>query len=348
MLTEPHIFPRTLPPGYTPLDNEPAFDPATDLALEEPAAVTTLNDLRYSDEFQRAYGSSLAVTAPFRVLSDTGLAKLRAVITRLQPYIIRIPGHPRVPGTLRGAAYRSRFIRDLSLSSQVVAFFSKLGAMDLVPTSYPHQLAHMNFPPEDLTEPAPGWHFDENAFVMVLMVHDPDTLDGGRFQYFDGTRTEGIELLKAHGDIPAERCVTPVFPGGGYAVLMQGSTVVHRGAPLRAPAERITMVTSYDTRDVGYPDPNRMHFVSGGLDEADPNARLERACRAVEYARHKAWRIHGKLDDFLRDVDWTDDRDRLIARLESTVRETIELIDTLQRGDTSVDELGRHRETAHV
>jgi len=336
MLTQPHIFPGVTPPGYSYLQEEPRFEPGTDLQLEPPQYRRTLADLGYTPKDQQDYASDLAITGPLRVLSDRGVAKLLEVAGLLSPQVIS--SAPWAPGVVRGAVYRSRFLRDLSLSPQVADFFSAIGATPLVPTSFPHQLAHLNFPPTDLSRPVQGWHYDENAFVMVLMGHAPAALDGGRFEYFQGTRAEGLALLASGADIPRDRVAVPDFPGAGFAVLMQGSTIVHRAAPLRAPGARLTMVTSYDTREVRHPDPNRMYFVRADLEE-DPNARLERYCRYVEYARHKAWRVQGRLSDFLDDVQWTDDPEAVSQMLGGAVGELVEALTSLRRGEVTVEQM---------
>jgi hypothetical protein len=329
MLTEPHIFPQALPPGYSELSEEPEFDPETDLALEPPESLTSLRQLGYAAGVEDYYGSELGISAPFHILSDTGLAKLRTVIEALRPFTVQDPGNPRVHGTLRGAAYRSRFIRALSLSPEISNFLGGLARMDMVPSAYPHQLAHFNFPPEDITEPISGWHFDSYSFVMVMVVHDPTDLAGGAFQYFPGTRTEGVALIKESGTIPDGRYAAPDFPAGGYAILMQGSAIVHRAEPLLSPGNRITMVTSYQPTDVHYRDFTRVDLDTGEEAQNDLNVQLELACRHVDYARHKVWRVRGKLDDFLNEIEWSDDRPRVIARLESALREANELIEAL-------------------
>jgi hypothetical protein len=334
MLAESHIFPETLPPGYEYLSDEPAFEEA-DLAIGEPRGAVALAELGYPERFRDNYPSPLAITEPFPVLSAQGVEKIRDVLRRLEPYVRRNPRTRRVPAVLRGTAFRSRFIRDLSLSPAVVDHLSRIAGTDLVPTAYSHQLGHTNFPPDDLSQPNVGWHHDENAFVLVLVIHDPATVDGGEFQYFNGTRYEGRDLLAAAGDLPPDRLVAPRFPAAGYAILMQGSAILHRAAPLRTPGYRVSVVTSYDTRDVSYPDPNRFYFVAGGFGDVDPNARLERACRYVEYARHKAWRLRGRLDDFIREVPWTDDRETVLEMFRQAIAEGLEAVAVLERGDVS-------------
>jgi hypothetical protein len=338
MLTESHIFPPEPPPGYSYLEHEPTFDPAEDLKLEPPPAIQTLADLGYSATFQANYESTLAVTAPFRLLSESGLDKLHAVIKQLQPFIRSNPKGAGVSVKMRGTAYRSRFIRDLCLSPEVADFLGGLGGVGVVPTSYPHELAQLNFPPVERSRPIVGWHHDKNAFVLVTMLNDPATVDGADLEYFAGTRHEGYEILARSGELPPDRRVMPTFPGAGFAVLMQGSTLLHRATPLLSDSERISMITSYDTRDVRYPDPNRVYFVKGGFGATDPNSSLERKYRYVEYARHMAWRTRGRLADFIEDSPWTDDREKIIEELQFAIEDAVKAIEMLRRGDMTKDE----------
>lgn len=342
MLTESHIFPREAPPGYSYLDEEPAFEPKKDLQFEPPKLLCHLSELGYDKDFQAGYPSTLAATSPLRVLSDSGVEKLRYVIKKLWPYAIHSPD-PRVAPVLRGAVYRSRFIRDLSLSPCVTAFFSEYAGTSLVPSAFPFNLGRINYIHRE-TDSANGWHHDDNGFVMVLMVHDPNELLGGRLQYFAGTRSEASGLLTGGHPLPEERIVSPEFPGPGYAVLMQASALVHRTEPLYASGGRFTLGTCYDTRDIRHPDLNRTCFIRESVQEQqDPEAQAERFCRYLDYARHKAWRARGHLDDFISEAPWTDDRELIVRRLAESVREVVEAVDLLRRGEMTRREAQRLR-----
>jgi hypothetical protein len=342
-----HGVPAQSPPGYSYLDTEPTFDRAVDLDLSRPTAVTTLSDLRYSAEFRAQYGSDLALTAPFRLLSASGVAKLRGVVDQLSTQVWRGAGVGQKPAAvgrmLRGNVYRSRFIRDLITDEALADFLSDLGDIRIAPSAYVHEVAHLNFPPEDMSAPAVAWHHDTNAFVLVVMVHDPADVDGGDFQYYAGPRHEGRALLANAGEIPEDRCVTPHFPGAGYAVLMQGSALLHRATPLRSPAPRISMATSFDVLDMRYPDQNRFYLVAPDYDENNVNARIEHDCRYAEHSRYLTTRTREKLGSFLDQLSWTDDRMSIIAALEDALTEANTLIEDLKRGDISRDEAKRLR-----
>ncbi|MEZ5667804.1 MAG: hypothetical protein R3F55_10300 [Alphaproteobacteria bacterium] len=122
----------------------------------------------------------------------------------------------------------------------------------------PAQLGHINYAPADLNRAVDRWHHDTLGFDYVLMVNDPASFAGGRFQYFMGTKAEAAALAAEGREPPADRVVSPHFPGAGWAVLQQGNMVVHRGGRLEKPAERITFINGYVARDISKPDPSRL------------------------------------------------------------------------------------------
>src|SRR5690554_7735772 len=87
ILSEPIPFPPTLPPGYEPLADEPAYDPAQHLALTQPERVVRLPELGYTPEEIAACPSDMAITSPFRILSEKGAAALRSVALKLEPFV---------------------------------------------------------------------------------------------------------------------------------------------------------------------------------------------------------------------------------------------------------------------
>jgi hypothetical protein len=337
MLADRAFFPDELPPGYAWLEHEPVFDPAKDLQLSEPAFTRSLSDLGYPASFQEKLVSPLGITAPFQVLSASGLAKLREVIGLLQPFVRYNPVTRRVPAVMRGSVFRSRFIRDFSLDPTVTDFFSRLASTPLRPTLFNHQLAHLNFPPDDLEKEVNSWHYDVNSMVMVLMVHDPNKTKGGEFEYFDGPRWEGREFL-SKGSPPDDRLVRPQFPGAGWAVLMQGCAVLHHARTLDEPGERNSLVTSFDSLDVSHPDPNRFYFVTGGFGSSNPNALLERQCRYTEWARYQAWRCRAKLGTLMETVPYTENRVAIATLMKDAISEMQNAIEAIERGDVTREE----------
>ena len=169
--------------------------------------------------------------------------------------------------------------------------------------------------------------------MAVLMIHDPAELEGGDFEYFHGTRDEAAQRLDLQGALPAESIVRPVYPGPGYACFMQGSAITHRAGPLREPGFRCTLVNAFCSADLEVADANRVHFVN---DYAyDPQyARY----KAMDWARHKAWRSREKLDRLLREMAFTDDSAAVVDALRTAVADVHTAIETIENGKLTKEE----------
>jgi hypothetical protein len=307
ILSEPIPFPPALPAGFEPLAEEPAYDPRRHLALTQPETIVRLAELGYTGQETTACPSDLAITSPFRILSDEGAAALHGVALQLEPYVT---GGERIARMVRGGAFRSRFLRELCRCPVVAAHLSAIAGVALAPHTIAQHLGHLNYAPHELDRPVDRWHHDTLGFDYVLMVSDPAQLDGGRFQYFAGTKREA-DALAADGRTPPEqRVVSPRFPGAGWAVLQQGNMVVHRATKLNRPAERITMVNAYIPRDTAWPDCCTVE----ALKRVDPHNVV-----FTEWARHKAWLTRGRLDRLIAELPYTDDRAAIVAALKSAV-----------------------------
>ncbi|TDQ82296.1 hypothetical protein A8950_2118 [Dongia mobilis] len=297
-------LPAVPPQGYPPLEREPAFDPARHLQLERPDRITTLAELGYGANEIAACPSDFGITSCFRILSDEGAAALLEVCRALAPYAT---SSGRIPRKVRGAVFQSKFLRDLCLSREVTDFLGEVAGLKLLPHSIPHHLGHINLNPLEVGQNVDKWHVDTLRVDYVLFVTDPATIRGGEFQFFKGTKHEIAELHRDGKAPPPERVVTPRIPGPGYAVLQQGNMVVHRAAALKSAGERITMVNGYVPRDAEFPDYNRFDQIY----HADP-AHVA----ASEYARHVAWTGRERLQAFIDQGIYTEDRAALADRLE--------------------------------
>lgn len=306
MVASPISFPRYQPQGYEYLLDEPIYNPKRHLALEKPSEIYRLSDLGYDESVVSKCSTDLAITSPFRLLSDEGVASLYQVCSALQQYK---QGCDRIPNMVRGAVYRSAFVRDFCLCPIVTSFLSEIAGTSLSAHSMPLMLGHLNFAPIELTQTVDKWHTDTIALDYVLMITDPSQLSGGKFQYFNGTKEEAAAILE-QTSIPEERIISPVFPGAGYAVLQQGNMVMHRATRLNHQAERITMVTGYVPLDLGCCDPSRF----GDMKAVDSHNVL-----FTEWARHKAWLSRNKLNALIEELPFTDDRAVICAALRSAI-----------------------------
>jgi len=327
MRANPLALPTSTPSGYEPLPDEPEFDPARHLALEPPERVWTLKDFGYSEEEIRASATPIAVTGPIRVLSKAGADAARTVALALKS---RSQTGDRTAHYLTGGVYRSKFLRDLCASRELTQFLSQVIRCEVLPHSMPSQQVYINYAPEDLSRAVDTWHADSIGMDTVVMVTDPTSFSGGRFQFFEGTTQEAARLLGTSSsgltaaitrDLPPERVVTVEFPAAGYAIFQQGSMVIHRATRLLQRAERITMVFGYVAGDVVPPDPTR-----------DSIAEWEEAGIIAEYARHKAWLSATKLEHLIRELNVNAPRADICRMLGSAIADAQRALAVLREG----------------
>ncbi|MEP6860950.1 MAG: hypothetical protein ABJE66_10040 [Deltaproteobacteria bacterium] len=94
------------------------------------------------------------------------------------------------------------------------------------------------------------------------------------------------------------------------------------------------MVTAFEPRDVTIPDQN-LTCLTGQDRPLNHVEWCEREARAVEYARHKAWRAKGRLDDFLDRDLWTLSPEEIIGQLTACAKEIVEYVQLIRRGEVS-------------
>eukprot|EP00730_Choanoeca_flexa_P007192 TRINITY_DN12294_c0_g1_i1.p2 TRINITY_DN12294_c0_g1~~TRINITY_DN12294_c0_g1_i1.p2 ORF type:complete len:423 (+),score=75.30 TRINITY_DN12294_c0_g1_i1:1486-2754(+) len=226
------------------LDNEIEFDPKVHLQLEFPESTRDLKSLGYTDSEIEEFNmvSDIAVTAPFRILSDEGVAALRTTLKRLEKYAF---SSPRTPCVLRGGVFLSKFVRDFCMCPEVADHISQIAHHQVVAHPMPSQQGHTNYKPKDASTQVDKWHFDGTPLVVVMFMTDPDTYEGGRFEYFDGTKFEARELFKTTGALPEDRIRRLAHQKPGYAVFQQGPAVFHRATAVTKGDERTTFVQSF-------------------------------------------------------------------------------------------------------
>lgn len=331
MLAEPINLPRSAPPGYESLADEPSFDPRRDLALERPKSVWRLGDFGYDRDTAAGCASDLVITSPFRLMSEDGAQRLLDVARALkaQRFTTNRTGANRLKSNIRGAGYRSRFVLDMVTCPALTDFLSDIAGTPLMSHTMPSVQAAINYAPDDITKTIDSWHVDSIGFDFVMMVTDPRSFEGGEFQFFKGTKAEAAALLKTSPDrltdgffdeLPPERVETVGFPGAGYAFFMQGHMVLHRATRLLKPGERITFVPAFVCRDTRYKDPTNSTSMRLW---SDPGMW-------TELARHKAWVSRSKLDSLIDELPFTDDRDAICQRLRAGIEDVEKLLQDLE------------------
>ena len=323
-------FPEELPAGYEWLPNEIRFDPNKHLALEPPTCVITLAELGYSESEIESTATPFAASEPFRVLSDEGAKIMLQTAGTLRAYTKR--GGNRIENIVRGGCYRSRWLRDLCISPEVTEVMASIYGTRIAPHTMPVHLGHMNFEPSNVNEAVDKWHHDTIPLDYVMMVTDPKKLPGGRFEYFLGTKEEAAALGAAGKTPPPDRIVAPDFPGPGYVIALHGNMVVHRGAPLTAQAERITMVNAYVALDRTGNDQSRTRDLIG----IDDDAALY-----TEWAKHAAWRAQGRLGDLIETLPFNQEPEAVISRLESAVADVQQAIADMKAGPREAEHYER-------
>lgn len=230
----------TLRLPYDRLENDEPWDSERHREITPPASVTLLEEWG-ADAASPTAVSPVAITAPFRFLSDEGAERLLAICTELEAFAV---GSERIPKKVRGSVYRSAFLRGMVSDPVILAFLGDLAQVRLEPHPVHHHAVHINYAPDDLSLDVDQWHRDAVAFDYVLMASDPAPMKGGRFEYYEGPVEEGRDLLLAGEPLPPEKIVSPVFPGPGWAVLQQGHRVLHRACRLEERYKRVTVVNS--------------------------------------------------------------------------------------------------------
>lgn len=322
-------FPTTSPIGYEWLDDEPTFDPAVHLQLEAPNDIVMLADLGYTAAEIATKATPVAASSPFRVLSDEGAAVMLDRARRLKEFVV--PGGNRIENILRGACYRSRWLRDLCLNEELTAHLEAIYGIEIAPHPMAVHLGHMNFEPSKIDNAIDKWHHDTLPLDFVMAVTDPAEVDGGRFEYFVGTKDEAAELAAKGETPPPERTVAPEFDGPGYAIALHGDMVVHRAGPLFTLSERISMVNGYVALDTSVDDQSRSVDLIG-ID--DPNVLF------TEWAKKAAWRSQSRLNTLIEELPFTDDKEAVIAELEAAIADTQQAVADMRAGQRDLEHYG--------
>jgi len=311
-------FPSGRPRGYRKLDKEPEFCAAKHLDLGMPDSRVSLSSLGYSEQDVQQCPSDFGLSSAFKILSDEGLTIVRELCLRM--YDNRNAntgtGENRLGSYIRGAGYRSKFIKDFCDSPELAEHVSKLAGAPLARHSVPAVACGINYAPDDITQGIDSWHTDSVAFDIVMLLSDPAQISGGEFQYFAGTKKQGQELLGIYGEeganaeLPGERVVTVPFPAAGYGFLQQGNMIFHRACRLLKKAERISMIPAFV---VTPGDANDATNSENMTTWSDPGI-------TCELTRHEAWRASARLQKLVDAIELNDSNHKLTEKLDRALK----------------------------
>jgi hypothetical protein len=305
------------PAGYERLDADVDWDPAY-LELTLPERVLTFADLGEGAAGPAAF-SEVAITTPFRFLSDAGVRILCDVCAELEQFART---SRRIPKFNRGGAYRSRFLWGMTHDETLLAWIRELARAELWPHPVTHHGVHINYAPDDVELTVDQWHTDSVSFDYVLAATDPGTVPGGRFVYFEGSVEEGRAILDRGEELPPDRLVTPEFPGPGWAILQQGHRILHRTTRLEAPARLATLIVSFLTVHPELPDPTEARLRNLRLGDSDEIGLVEGARYAAVAGAQRLLHFAETVADFSRPlVEVQAELRRSIAVIEQAITE---------------------------
>jgi len=307
---------RDIPAGMV-YDTELKFIPDRHLAIQPPATVKTLDfssvDFPYRPQTSSNF-PGLAYTEPFRLLSDEGTAVLRGIVDQHQG----LARQNERNNCLRGLGYMSQWVRDMSFCPEVVSLLSALAKEELWPHDVLMHLGHTNFGAIGSDKAVDEWHTDSTDYVFVLILSDTTDMEGGELKVLQMGDSSGLHFdrLKVQG-IPADKVETVKYPGAGYCIFMQGTRILHSVTPVVSAREpRISFVNSYGRRDVFAEDRTRFSAMKMTGDNEEVSA--------LEYARHKAWRVSGQMSHLIDDVPFGATKADIVRVLENSAKELIE------------------------
>lgn len=310
-------FPNEHPMSYIKLSDEPEFVASRHLDLGQPETITTLSELGYNKTDTTTCLSKFGVSSAFKILSNEGLEIMRDVCLKMYDNrnVSVGTGVNRLGSYVRGAGYRSQFIKDFCDSPELAEHLSAMVGVKLARHSVPAVACGVNYAPKDIRKAVDTWHVDSVAFDIVMMLSDPATLEGGEFQYFHGTKMEGQSLLGIEGEegadteLPLDRVITIPFPKAGYGFMQQGNMIFHRACRLLKKAERMTMIPSFLVAPVTANDAtNSVNMASWD----DPGI-------CAELARHEAWRASARLEKLVGDISLHDNEAQLCEQLDAAL-----------------------------
>ena len=300
------------PESIKTITDGPKFDPKIHLNLEMPEKIWSLEEFGHRPEEIQKATFDLAVTTPFRILSNQGLIALRESIERLKEHK---RNSDRMANFIRGSAYYSPFIKGLCTSPLVNGFIEKIAGKKVIPHPMALYQGHINLCPEEEGREVDRWHTDTVSLDYVLMVSDPGTFSGGHFEYFQCSKGQAIRSMIREESEP--HIVKVEFPEAGMAVLQQGNMVVHRASAVSKGIDRTTLVQSYIPDEENFIDVSR-------LDDCklvDPHEIL-----FTEWARYKAFLSQRRLSKLINTIPYTKDKNLICMELRKAVRDVEEAV----------------------
>ena len=145
-------------------------------------------------------------------------------------------------GTRRGHAARDGAVHEVYRSPELIRLVvDALGLEALHPIADPLVSVNVTYMSAGDQH---GWHFDDNDFVVSLMLQTPEA--GGAFEFAprvtDVSVQQALEVLRGSSALTRTQTVEP-----GTLMLFQGREALHRVSPVVGSGLRIIALLSYHT-----------------------------------------------------------------------------------------------------
>jgi len=182
--------------------------------------------------------------------------------------------------------------------------------------------SHVNVGVIGVDKAVDQWHVDSVDFVLIIILSDSTDMVGGKLEVIKRLPQDAIPML-AEKRVTPDDVVTVTYPGMGFGLFMQGSKIAHHVTAVEKAREpRISLVNSYISRNVFAEDKTRFATFRDGTDP--------KHVTYTEYARHKAWRTQGKLENLIQTLPFTDNTTAITSRLKEIQLELQLAIDLIE------------------
>ncbi len=117
----------------------------------------------------------------------------------------------------------------------------------LAPHTMPMNYSQINVGAIGSDRPVDQWHLDSVDYVLVIILSDTRDMQGGRLEVVNRPTDQALQMLNDQkGVFSQDQLMSVHYPAAGYAVLMQGSRMLHHVTPVVSAREpRISLVNSF-------------------------------------------------------------------------------------------------------
>ena len=194
------------------------------------------------------------------LLRDEVLERLRAEVRSLEAFAqsrsftMAGPNTPRIMSVVGGSQVTAHggFLATLGSNPQVRSLVSEIAGAEALPCQHPDEFTVCNFLLG--TGSTHGWHLDDPAFALVIVLEAPEERCGGWLQYIpdwsgicrsigvepDGDTRLGVAAARRRGRVQTE------YHPPGSVYLLRADQCLHRVTPLTEPGRRVVVNVAFE------------------------------------------------------------------------------------------------------